>query len=85
METSGLWGAFLAPLFWATILALCLWFVRRFFPRSEPYLFGPISNVGYLIGLGAGRLWRPIARRVAQARQGSGRQAPSCVRRRSVR
>ena len=76
MSTSSLLVAFLATLVSATILALALWVVRRFFPRSEDYLFGPISNVGYLMGKLAGRAVRLTTRLASRVHQDSGRQAP---------
>jgi len=43
-------AAALAPTFWVLVFAVPLWLTRRFFPRAEKYLFGPLYNVGWLIG-----------------------------------
>jgi hypothetical protein len=64
-DTTRLAGNLLAPFVWAVLLGLFLWLFRRLFPRAVPYFFGPISNVGYLIGLLAGRACRAIRRSVA--------------------
>jgi hypothetical protein len=62
-DLTRLTGNLLAPFVWAVLLGVALWLTRRF-PRAVPYLFGPLSNVGYLIGYLVGRGLRAI-RRVA--------------------
>jgi hypothetical protein len=49
-----------APLFVVLVLAVPLWLTRLFAPRLESYLFGPLYNVGYLIGCTARRLGQAI-------------------------
>lgn len=75
-------GGFLAPIFWASLMACVLWFLRRFFPRSVPFLFGPaISNIGWAIGLLVGRICRPVARLVSATRRDDARQGQASARR----
>ena len=78
MVSSGL-AALLRPLLvvplYGVFLALVLWFCRRFFPRSVDYLFGPITNWGYLAGKVAGRAVR-AAIRVWEARAQHSRVVP---------
>jgi hypothetical protein len=54
----------IAPFVIALLLAVPLWIIRRLFPSAEPYFYGPISNVGYLIGRIAGQTLRAIRRLV---------------------
>ena len=52
----------IAPFALALLYAIPLWLVRRYFPRAEPYLFGPLYNVGHLIGRMSAALVRPFRR-----------------------
>lgn len=56
-----------APVFWATIAALGLWFLRRFLPGAEKYVRGPehTYNFWFLIGRTIARLRRAIRRRAS--------------------
>lgn len=55
----------IAPFLLAFVLAVPLWLIRRFAPRLEPIFYGPLYNVGYLIGRIAGQTIRAIRRLVA--------------------
>lgn len=55
----------IAPFVLATVLAVPLWIIRRYFPRAEPYFYGPLYNVGRLMGSALGRLIRAVRRRAA--------------------
>jgi hypothetical protein len=60
-------GAFarmtVVPIMVAAILAVPLWICRRWFPRAERVLFGPLYNVTYSIGRAAGRAVRRLIAR----------------------
>lgn len=56
-------GSALAPLLWTLVFAVPLWLTRRYFPRAEKYLFGPLYNVGWLIGRSI-RSCRRVVRRL---------------------
>lgn len=76
--------AFLAPFFWAGILGTLLWLTRRIYPPAVDYLFGPISNVGYLIGKLAGRLVRAV-RQASSSIRDRRQDGPAIYRPRSGR
>lgn len=56
-------SALLAPLLWGFLLAVCLWLTRRFFPRAEYYLFGPLKRTDSLIAGTLKRWTRAIRHR----------------------
>jgi hypothetical protein len=58
---AGLLAPFLLPL----ILAIPLWLIRRFAPRLESYFYGPLYNVGYLMGRTSAQTVRAIRRLVS--------------------
>ncbi len=51
----------IAPLLVVFALAVPLWLIRRFAPRAERYIYGPLFNVFYVIGRSAGRLASRVA------------------------
>jgi hypothetical protein len=74
-DLSRLAANFVAPVFWATIAALCLWGTRKLFPRAEKYLFGPSPLRSYFIGRLVGRQVRVIRQSFSSLR-GSRRPSP---------
>lgn len=41
---SAFWGI-LAPFLWVLLLAVPLWLIRRYAPKTEAWLYSPISSV----------------------------------------
>ena len=74
-DVSRLTANLLAPVFWATIAALCLWGTRKLFPRAEKYLFGPSPLRSYFIGRLVGQRVRAIRQAISSLR-GSRRPSP---------
>lgn len=52
----------MAPLFWVLVFAVPLWLTRKLFPRAEKYLFGPLYNVGWLMGRAVRRVFLAVRR-----------------------
>lgn len=47
---------------WAATLGTLLWLTRRWFPRAERFLFGPLYNLFHAIGWLIGRAARQVRR-----------------------
>lgn len=47
---------------WAALLATLLWLTRRYIPRAERFLFGPLYNLFHAIGWQVGRAIRRVLR-----------------------
>ena len=52
----------IVPVIAAAILAVPLWICRRWFPRAERWLYGPLYFVLFAIGRSAGRVARRLAK-----------------------
>ncbi len=55
---AGFLRATVVPVVVAAVLAVPLWLIRRYYPKAERYVYGPLFNVFYAIGRSVGRLFR---------------------------